>query len=208
MRAPLRLRRSVGCALCALAAVGCGGTTLKPVLGQSVLLQPVSGSVQVKPPTSAGFTRLSGRRSVSVGALVDARSGVVRLTAADPGIGKTAVGDFQDGIFEVLQSRSGNGLTDLRIEDTQSAASGCGSTTGSRKLTSHQLGLLLGDGTGQFRTDGDFASATVRGTAWGVRNRCDGTLTIVRHGTVTVTDLRLDKSVTLHTGQTYLAKAP
>ena len=57
-------------------------------------------------------------------------------------------------------------------------------------------------------TDGEFAAATVRGTNWGVRNRCDGTLTVDREGVVLVTVYHPHRTITLHTGQTFLAKAP
>ena len=70
------------------------------------------------------------------------------------------------------------------------------------------LGLLRGTAKGRFRTTGRFAAATVRGTDWGVRDRCDGTLTVVRRGVVAVRDFRLHKTVIVRAGQTYLAKAP
>jgi hypothetical protein len=41
-----------------------------------------------------------------------------------------------------------------------------------------------------------------------VRDRCDGTLTVVRQGVVAVRDFRLHKTVIVRAGQTYLAKAP
>ena len=70
------------------------------------------------------------------------------------------------------------------------------------------LGLLRGVAKGRFRTTGRFSAATVRGTDWGVRDRCDGTLTVVRQGVVLVTDFRLHTTVAVRAGQTYLAKAP
>jgi hypothetical protein len=70
------------------------------------------------------------------------------------------------------------------------------------------LGLLRGTAKGHFRTTGRFAAATVRGTDWGVRDRCDGTLTVVRTGVVVVRDFRLRKDVIVRAGHTYLAKAP
>ena len=74
-------------------------------------------------------------------------------------------------------------------------------------LSQRILGLLRGSAKGRFRTTGRFSAATVRGTNWGVRDRCDGTLTVVRTGVVVVTDFRLHRSVIVHAGQTYLAKA-
>jgi hypothetical protein len=47
----------------------------------------------------------------------------------------------------------------------------------------------------------------VRGTDWGVRDRCDGTLTVVRKGVVDVRDFVLHKNVIVRAGQTYLARA-
>ncbi|HUA06882.1 MAG TPA: hypothetical protein VMB27_23455, partial [Solirubrobacteraceae bacterium] len=70
------------------------------------------------------------------------------------------------------------------------------------------LGLLRGSAKGHFRTVGRFSAATVLGTKWGVRDRCDGTLTVVSEGAVSVQDFVLHKTVIVRTGQTYLAKAP
>ncbi len=69
------------------------------------------------------------------------------------------------------------------------------------------LGLLRGTAKGRFRTTGRFAAATVRGTDWGVQDRCDGTLTVVRAGVVVVQDFRRHKSIIVRAGHTYLAKA-
>jgi hypothetical protein len=149
---------------------------------------------------------------VPVGSLVDASAGVVRLTASTPAPGQLASGDFHAGIFQVLQSRAERGLTELRIRDTQTGQTACGrasqGTAGrGRRLSTRILGLLLGDAKGRFRTRGEFSAATVRGTQWGVRNRCDGTLTIVRRGVMVVRDFGLHKDVIVRAGQSYLAKA-
>jgi hypothetical protein len=92
----------------------------------------------------------------------------------------------------VLQN--GDGVVDLKIQDTQTKKTTCSGSNGSTRL----LGLLQGNGSGRFRTYRDRASASVVGTDWEVQNRCDGTLIIVRRGTVEVTDFRLHKTVTLH----------
>jgi ferric-dicitrate binding protein FerR (iron transport regulator) len=60
---------------------------------------------------------------------------------------------------------------------------------------------------GRFRTTGRFAAGTVRGTEWGVRDRCDGTLVVVTRGTVTVRDFRHHRSVVVQGGHAYLASA-
>ena len=68
------------------------------------------------------------------------------------------------------------------------------------------LGKLWGNGKGKFRTNGKYASATVRGTIWLVQDECDGTLTKVTRGTVQVRDLKRKKTITVKAGHSYLAQ--
>ena len=69
------------------------------------------------------------------------------------------------------------------------------------------LGKLWGNGKGKFRTNGKYSAATVRGTIWLVEDRCEGTLTKVRRGTVQVRDFKRKKTVTVKAGHSYLARA-
>ena len=69
------------------------------------------------------------------------------------------------------------------------------------------LGGLWGNGKGKFRTDGKYSSATVRGTIWLTQDRCDGTLTKVKRGTVSVRDFKRRKTVSVKAGHSYLARA-
>jgi hypothetical protein len=48
----------------------------------------------------------------------------------------------------------------------------------------------------------------VRGTRWLTVDRCDGTLTVVREGTVAVRDFTLGRTVLVDEGERYLAEAP
>ncbi len=70
------------------------------------------------------------------------------------------------------------------------------------------LQLLKSSAHGKFRTSGRYSAATVRGTIWTVADRCDGTLTRVVTDSVAVTDFVHHKTIILHAGQSYLAKAP
>ena len=211
-----RLGRFGAAASCAVAVASCGSSTKttssaksspQPAFAKSVVLQRLTGTVRIKVPSAAAFFKLRGARQVALGSVIDARAGLVRLTGASTFPGKFAVGDFNNGQFEVLQSSTGNGVVQLIIQDSKSEQTTCAGANGSRKQTTTLLGLLLGSGQGQFQTRGEFSAASVSGTDWGVRNRCDGTLTVDRKGTVAVTDFRLHKTVTLHAGQTYLARA-
>jgi hypothetical protein len=47
----------------------------------------------------------------------------------------------------------------------------------------------------------------VRGTIWLTKERCDGTLTQVTRGVVSVRDLTARKTVTVRAGRSYLARA-
>ncbi len=65
---------------------------------------------------------------------------------------------------------------------------------------------LWGDGSGSFRTRGQYSAATVRGTRWLVQDSCAGTLTRVKKGMVAVRDNVRKKTIVLRAGKHYLAK--
>jgi hypothetical protein len=173
-----------------------------PAFAKTVNLKPVSGRILVELPAASRFVPLSGARQVPVGTQVDASAGVVRLTAATSTPADLDSGDFQAGIFQIRQDPAERGVTELRIRDDQTARAAC-----ARRPSTRVFGLLLGDAEGRFRTRGRFSEATVRGTDWGVRNRCDGTLTIVRSGEVVVTDFGTRRDVVVRAGHSFLARA-
>jgi hypothetical protein len=59
---------------------------------------------------------------------------------------------------------------------------------------------------GRYRVNGRHSIGAPKGTSWVTEERCDGTFTRVRSGTVKVRDLERDRTVTLHAGETYLAR--
>jgi hypothetical protein len=65
---------------------------------------------------------------------------------------------------------------------------------------------LWGNGRGQFRTRGRYATATVRGTFWLTADRCDGTLVRVRVGIIGVADLPRRRAIRLTPGRTFIAR--
>jgi hypothetical protein len=201
-----------------------------PVLGKTVNVQPVSGVVFVKLPAGAhltragsgprasaslskgvGFVPLTEARQIPVGSTLDTTGGVVALTTATASA-KTQFGDFGAGIFTILQDRRQRGLTNLNLVKPQNQRRVC-ATVGKRagvasRLSSKVLGRLRGSAHGKFTTRGQYSAATVRGTIWSVTNRCDGTFTQVTRGIVSVRDFVRRRTITLHAGQHYLAKAP
>jgi hypothetical protein len=202
------------------------------VLGKAVNVQVVKGEVLVSTPAKAGRARTSqvkGRRfvplrratQIPVGSLLDTRRGTVRLTSARDPAGTTQSGTFASGVFQVLQSRrrSARGLTDLRLKGSsfrtcssrRSSVRATGELAASgaaRRRSRRTVRRLRSNARGRFRTRGRYSAATVRGTLWEIRDRCDGTLTKVTRGSVIVRDLRRRRNVKLRTGRSYLAPAP
>jgi hypothetical protein len=181
----------------------------------------VSGVVIVRPVAGSSFRLGAQDRSIPVGSEIDTRHGEVDLRSArDPGDASAAANatkpvqgaQLSRGLFEILQRPSQRGLTVLDLITTPQMLSVC--ATGSeanvtgRRLSRHVLQTLRArDNGGNFRTRGRYSAATVRGTVWDTTDRCDGTLTVVHRGTVDVYDFVLGKTITVHAGHTYLAKA-
>src|SRR4029077_11745885 len=63
------------------------------------------------------------------------------------------------------------------------------------------------DRGGSFRTHGRHSQATVRGTRWLTVDRCDGTLTRVTDGAVSVRDFVRHGTVLVRAGHRYLARS-
>jgi hypothetical protein len=162
---------------------------------------------------------------------VDARQGALTLIAAAAStqhIGKTQSAVFSSGLFKIgsqLKTGIQKGLTTLSLQEdlfpgapsykTCTAGASADLTAGAAAdplartaISRGILQTLHASGHGRFRTRGRYSAGTVRGTIWDTIDRCDGTLTLVHRGTVDVTDFRLRKTVAVHAGHSYLAKAP
>jgi hypothetical protein len=156
------------------------------------------------------FVPLSEARQIPVGSFLDTTKGTVKLQSAANPAGKRQTGTFLDSLFQVRQSRkrSARGLTDLILKG--SSFSRCGQVgkgkNAAASLSKRTIRRLRANAKGRFRTSGRNSSATVRGTIWNVTDRCDGTLTSVKRGTVVVRDFRRKKNVTLKAGKSYLAR--
>jgi hypothetical protein len=206
--------------------------SLPPIPGKSFDARVVSGDVFIKYPTGKGpravtppqgFVPLKGAANVPIGSQLDTRKGRVAITsAADTGGAKTQTSDFYDGRFAVKQTlpkkkskKPAALITDLvlngepprsecaPLKRAASAAAAKKKKRGAKSV----LGKLWGNGKGKFRTSGKYSSATVRGTIWLTQDRCDGTLTSVKRGTVSVRDFKRRKTVTVKAGHSYLASA-
>jgi hypothetical protein len=187
-----------------------------PTLGRTVNAKPVSGQVFVLVGTK--LVPLTEGQQLPSGSIVDARAGSLQLTTAT-GVGhKSQTGVFGGAIFKLIQVRGGaaRGLTTLSI--VEGAFAGAPSfalctahhsaDASAAAASSKTLQLLHASAHGKFRTSGRYSAATVRGTKWTVADRCDGTLTHDITDSVAVSDFVHHKTIILHAGQSYLAKAP
>jgi hypothetical protein len=182
-------------------------------LGQSVGVAPLKGTVTLKVPGAAGFTALGAGATVPVGAVLDTRRGTVQLTTALDG-GQTQTATFHSGVFQVRQSATGHGLTDIvlrgpalkcpRVRRSRSATARGAAVQARRRPPKRQLWGR--DRGGRFRTHGKNSVATVRGTSWVTTDTCAGTRTTVREGSVSVRDTRRHRTVLVRAGKSYLAR--
>jgi hypothetical protein len=156
--------------------------------GKTVVLRPSSGRTLIRLPKAAGFQELKAKTAVPVETIVDARKGVVVLTAAPSSGAKTESAKFSGGVFTVTQSSA---ATQLALSETLR----CGRT---RKLT--------GDGAGAFRIRGRYVTATGRGAKWLVEDSCKSSIVRVSRGVVAVRGARSSKTVLVRAGRHYTAK--
>jgi CSLREA domain-containing protein len=204
-----------------------GGTTTPPPTlgkvfipknGEKVIVKPEEGKVLIKLPGTKKYVALKELKEIPVGAVIDATKGRVTLTSIGPD-GTEQTAEFFGGVFRVKQ-REGSGLVVLELLDTNvcpapktnSAKGGKGASpraTGSSvsfRPKSSTAGKLWGSGHGNFRTEGNDGSATVRGTIWLVEDRCNGsTFFKTRRGIVSVRDFIKHKTLPLPAGKSYLA---
>ena len=184
-----------------------------PVLGKTQDAAPVTGTVFIKTPS--GFVRLTGNEQIPSGAEIDALHGSLKITTATTKKGKTQQGTFGGAVFTLTQARGGatNGLATLSlVENAFSGAPSYATCKPHKALdataaSSKTLQLLHASAHGKFRTKGRYSAATVLGTKWTIADRCDGTLTHDITDSVQVNDFVHHKTITLHAGQSYLAKA-
>jgi hypothetical protein len=160
--------------------------------------------VLIKLPGSNKFVAITDARQIPIGTIVDVTHGRITLTAATGKAGATQSADFYDGIFKLSQSRGAKPVTELALAGPKPS---CGKAKPARAAAKPpKTRKLWGDGSGSFRTRGQYSSATVRGTVWLTQDSCSGTLTRVKRGVVSVQDLVKHTTVLVKAGQQYLAR--
>ena len=182
-----------------------------PDFGKTVVVEP-TGTVLVKAP-GGGWENMEPGAEMPLGATFDTRRGAVSLTSAGCH-GGTQRGRFGGGLFTLRQPREGCGRVDVYLRGGR--FSGCPRVGARRRARSGAIASASGtrkvrklwgrDSGGRFRTHGRHSQATVRGTRWLTVDRCDGTLTRVTSGAVSVRDFRRHRTVLVRAGHSYLAR--
>jgi hypothetical protein len=203
-----------------------------PVLGQDENAMPISGLVFIKFPAGKGphlagvvkgqgFIPLTQARQVPVGSQIDARRGTLNLVVATTKRHRTNTARLAGGLFSLAQQRTGpsKGVSTLALLENAFPGAPSYSTCTTKKTGKSVLAgiaklnpkilqtLSVSDNNGKFRTKGRYSAATERGTSWATEDRCDGTLTIVKRGTVNVQDFHTRKTVIVRAGHSFLASA-
>jgi uncharacterized repeat protein (TIGR01451 family) len=207
-----------------------------PIFGQSAGGEVVSGFVCVQLPNTTECVDLATLEAIPVGSTIDATNGRarIRVAAAD---GTIQTVDVYEGKAVLIQTtvaaRSTAALggaasvTEFRLTGGDFSSCTAKPAAVKKKAKSKAkkkrkpagveqeqakprkpVRRLWGNGSGDFRTRGRYASATVRGTVWLTEDYCNGTLIRVRQGTLTVRDLVKNTAVTVTAGKSYFAETP
>jgi hypothetical protein len=174
--------------------------TATPVAGKSVAGTVVKGKVLVKAP-GGKFVELDPTKPIPLGSTIDTKAGTIQLTAQQKPGAKVQTSQFFDGIFKVTQTKK---TTDLTLNEALAKCPKKRSAHAAAKKPKTRK--LWGNGSGSFRTRGQYSAATVRGTKWLVQDSCSGTLTRVTKGVVSVRDNVKRRTIVLRAGKHYLAK--
>jgi hypothetical protein len=174
-----------------------------PEAGEDVNAIPKSGTVKIKLKGTKSFVELEEGRQIPVGSVIDTTNGRVTLVAASDRSGGTATADFYGGIFEIGQTKDAKPTTTLELVERLACGNAAKASAAAKRSRKRRL---WGDGSGTFRTEGKYSSATVRGTRWLVEDRCTNTLTKVTSGRVAVRDFVKRKTVIVRAGKQYIAR--
>jgi hypothetical protein len=177
-----------------------------PQYGKTVNALHSKGLVKIKVPHSNRFVTLAGGFQVPLGSVFDTTKGRVTLVSADKN-GITQHSWFYQGIFKVGQTKGKKPITTLDLAGPKPQ---CGSSKGKKSSAGitrkrRRQRHLWGNGKGNFRTTGQFSSATVRGTIWLTQDTCKGTLVKVKRGKVAVKDFTRHKTFIVKAGHSHLA---
>ena len=178
----------------------------EPVIGKTMVAEPLSGTVLVRVPGSARYAPVDPSKPLPVGTLIDTTHGRVAVATALPRPGASQTGVFWAGVFQVRQPAKAGGRTDIVLRGGPPRCTAAeGQVTSARRRPARRR-LWAQDDDGRFTTGGRNSVASVRGTKWLTEERCDGTLTRVVTGAVLVRNVHTGRSVLVRAGRSHLAR--
>ena len=199
-----------------------------PTAGVTTVVRLISGDVFVKLPVATklgfdgmrapfqetGFVPLKGVASVPVGSTVDARDGELKVETAENGYpasdrrARRSAIQARIGMFKIEQARKKKHAkksaaigTDIRQVSPPGAESKCASRTSKGVVRS--LSMVA---KGVVRAVGGAAPTTALSASFISTDRCDGSLTEVAKGKVTIAVKGQRKPVTVKAGRAYFVR--
>jgi hypothetical protein len=183
-----------------------------PARGRTFDLAYVSGRVRYHRP-GARYARLPDDHVVlPLDSVVDTTRGRARVAVEADDAGTIESAEFYTGAFGVFQRRTAADPS-ASIADIVLAAGNfgaCRRAAGALATPSRRprpIRRLWGAASGQFRTRGRYASATIRGTRWLTQDFCSATRVTVRKGVVDVFDYRRKRARRIRAGQSITVTA-
>lgn len=177
---------------------------------RTVGVQPVAGSVSVRPRNGAAQIPLREADLAPNLSVVEATRGTVRLSVRPLDAASSAVADVGGSRFTLVQPAGDTSIADLRLTaplrcaTPRARASAKSQNQARRRPVQRRIRIKV---RGRYKTTGRYATAVANGTAWTITDRCDRTIIRVTEGTVTVRDPRRNRAVRIRAGRTYVALA-
>jgi Ca2+-binding RTX toxin-like protein len=177
----------------------------RPRFRTSALVRASGRRVLLSLRGPSAFVAVPGPVEVPLGTTLDARRRAVQVTTAQRPGGRVQRATLRGGRFSVLQ-RQGRRVTELRLVGGDLAT--CRAHGANRRQVRRRLRARIDERSpGGFEVQGQHSDGSAGGTTWVTEDRCDGTLTRVIDGTVRVRDRRRGRTIVLHVGEHYLARA-
>ena len=202
-----------------------------PVAGVNTVVRQIAGEVFVKLPAGrarlgfrgmtsmfheSGFLPLKGVASVPIGSTVDTRKGEIGIESAANGFApadrrsRRQTARVKAALFTIRQARAKRSASarkasipmDFALLSPPQAEAAC--VRGPAKGVVRSMSMTV---KGTFRALGGASTATARDATFNTTDRCDGTLTEVGQGRVSLKAKGKRKPIVVRAGRAYLVKA-
>ena len=176
-----------------------------PVAGRSERVEPVSGTVLVRPRGSRTFVALRAGQLLPDGSEIDTRRGVARVVVAATRDGATTASALvSEGRAIIDQNQAARPTTTLRLSQPLACPRASRAAAAAKRKRKRKV-FVETDG-GRFRTRGNYGAAVASGTQWRTTDRCTSTRIDVREGTVKVRDRVRKRTVRVTAPGSYTAR--